>query len=133
MSEVGFIGLKDKDGIEYIDVNWTNLQRTGQQLLDHYPHPDDVVELIDLGNMSSLGDTLETCDVYGRDWGRENEGFRYARTTKSMMKLANRWNVVTVFLFDREYGWTVGSLDLGVFVSLRDLLENPNRVFRAVR
>lgn len=39
----------------------------GKTLLKHYADQYKVNALLDLGDLSSLGDTVETCEAYGRD------------------------------------------------------------------
>jgi len=43
----------------------------GKCLVDHYRLPEMAKELFNYGDASYLGDTLDECSFYGRDWDRE--------------------------------------------------------------
>lgn len=83
------IALEFADGtVQSIYCHWDGyLEHNGQILLKHYQDPFEVRELIDLGNMSSLGAEIgekqdfdthtsasNTCLFYGRDRGENNVG-----------------------------------------------------------
>jgi len=43
----------------------------GKCLVDHYRLPEMAKELFNYGDASYLGDTIDECSFYGRDWDRE--------------------------------------------------------------
>jgi hypothetical protein len=51
----------------------------GRILIDHYNDYNTAIKLFDFGDCSSLGDTVENCSFYSRDWnrGEENNTFTY--------------------------------------------------------
>jgi hypothetical protein len=82
------IGALQKDGtIRAIYCHFDGyLEGVGARLEEHYRHPDKVEQLINLGNLSSLGQDIgeahdfnnstsfpEWCTAYGRDRGEQNQ------------------------------------------------------------
>jgi hypothetical protein len=63
------IALEYADGtVEQIYCHWDGyLDNNGQLLSTHYMDPFEVQKLIDLGDMSSLGATVDSCEFYMRD------------------------------------------------------------------
>jgi hypothetical protein len=53
------------------------LSNNGKILLENYTDPFKLQKLIDLGDMSSLGDTIEDSVFYGRDRGEEFINAKY--------------------------------------------------------
>ena len=51
----------------------------GKCLVDHYNMYDLAKELFNHGDASYLGDTIEECSFYGRDWDRKEEKARTYR------------------------------------------------------
>ena len=45
----------------------------GKCLVDHYRLPEMAKELFKHGDASYLGDTIDECSFYGRDWNRDEE------------------------------------------------------------
>ena len=45
----------------------------GKCLVDHYNNYDLAKELFQYGDASYLGDTLDECSFYGRDWDRKED------------------------------------------------------------
>ena len=51
----------------------------GKCLVDHYRLPEMAAQLFKHGDASYLGDTIEECSFYGRDWDRKEEKARTYR------------------------------------------------------
>lgn len=47
------------------------LRHNGQILFDHY-NKDNIEELLDLGDLSVLDKSPDSCVAYGRDWGESD-------------------------------------------------------------
>src|SRR5574344_762515 len=63
--------INDKQ-VKVIYCHWDGgLSNVGQTLVDCYDTPNKVKELVDFGNISSLGETLQECEV---DYSREKGG-----------------------------------------------------------
>jgi len=73
MSTPAAIGMKMGDNtVHAIRVNWDGyLSGVGITLLRNYTNYDLVKGLLNLGEISSLGDTAESCDAYHRDHGEK--------------------------------------------------------------
>lgn len=69
MSSPAAVGVEYAEGaIRYIVVNYDGYpDDMGVDLITHYTDAEKLEALLDLGELSSLGDTLETCDAYHRD------------------------------------------------------------------
>ena len=81
----------------------------GKCLVDHYNHYDLAKELFTKGDASYLGDTLDECSFYARDWDREIDPARTYRDEWMYMEAIrgdvfieyiyifknNRWHVST--------------------------------------
>lgn len=71
MATRSYIGIEDQDGSVRIIYchNDGYLEHNGRILLESYDTEEKVQALISLGNISSLGDTPDTCVAYSRDRG----------------------------------------------------------------
>jgi hypothetical protein len=68
---------EDKDGNKKIKVIYVHSDGypygVGKCLVDHYNNRQLAAKLFDHGDASYLGDTLDECSFYGRDWDRDEE------------------------------------------------------------
>ena len=68
---------KDKDGNKKVKVIYVHSDGypygVGKCLVDHYNKRDVAELLFQHGDASYLGDTIEECSFYGRDWDRAEE------------------------------------------------------------
>ena len=81
----------------------------GKCLVDHYRLPAMAAKLFEHGDASYLGDTIEECSFYGRDWDRKEDPAREYRDEWMFMRHVggdafieyiyifkdNRWHVST--------------------------------------
>ena len=81
----------------------------GKCLVDHYRLPEMAAQLFKHGDASYLGDTIDECSVYSRDWDRKEEKARTFRDEWMFMQSMrgdifieyiylykdNRWHVST--------------------------------------
>ena len=69
------IAIQNADStVTGIYCHWDGyLSNNGQILLDHYTDESDVRALIDLGNISSLGNTADSTEAYMRDKGEQGQ------------------------------------------------------------
>jgi len=67
----------DKDGNKKVKVIYVHSDGypygVGKCLVDHWDQPEFASQLFDHGDASYLGDTIEECSFYGRDWNRDEE------------------------------------------------------------
>lgn len=99
------IGLRVERGYLYIYCHWDGSpEDVGKTLLQNYSTNDKVYELIGLGDISSLGDTIQTTVAYGRDRGEERTEARYAMEREKVLE--QEWAYVW-----EDNGWWVRSAD----------------------
>ena len=74
---------EDKDGNKKIKVVYVHSDGypygVGKCLVDHYNNRQLATELFKHGDASYLGDTLDECSFYGRDWDRKEDPARTYR------------------------------------------------------
>ena len=70
----------------------------GKCLVDHYRLPEMAAELFKHGDASYLGDTLDECSFYARDWKREEEPARTYRD-EWMYMLSMRGDVFIEYIY----------------------------------
>ena len=111
------IAIQNADGtVTGIYCHWDGyLSNNGQILLDHYTDEQSVRELIALGHLSSLGETVGTqhdfdnaprneCNAYGRDRGEPEQE---AETFRNWQTLINNQGQEYDYLFVPGAGWRV--------------------------
>ena len=111
------IAIQNADGtVTGIYCHWDGyLSHNGQILQDHYTDEAKVRELIALGDISSLGETIGVktdfdngakgqCLAYGRDRGEKNVD---AATFASHAELVENYGQEYDYLFTPGKGWTV--------------------------
>ena len=95
----------------------------GKCLVDHYRLPEMAKELFKHGDASYLGDTIDECSFYGRDWNRDEEPAKeynnewlYMDAIKGDVFIEyiyifknNRWHVSTQDSYKTKDGYDHGS------------------------
>ncbi|NBT36360.1 MAG: hypothetical protein EBT03_12645 [Betaproteobacteria bacterium] len=78
MSTHSYIGIQNDEGTIHAIYCHSDgyLDWVGRKLLQHWSDPETLQKLIDLGDLSALGDDLATTQAYGRDFGESNVGCR---------------------------------------------------------
>ena len=97
MSTPAFIGIQvNLQGlIKGITCNFGDLVITGRKLFEHYDR-EELKKLLDLGDISSLGSTLDDTVAYRRDMKREDN---YGKLYRSMKQVRERSGYYMYFLF----------------------------------
>ena len=124
MSTNSIIGIKRLDGsINKIYCHWDGyIEHNGLYLQLCYDTPKKIEELLKLGNLSSLGETIENCNAYHRDRKEKwEDGTNYGR---------QEFN----YLFDENLGaWSVTTnkyLKIGSdYVNTNYEYDSPTTVF----
>jgi len=94
----------------------------GKCLVDHYNKRDVAELLFNHGDASYLGDTLDECSFYGRDWKREEDPAKEYRNEWMFMDSMkgdvfieyiylfkdNRWHVSTQKMYTTKDGYDSG-------------------------
>lgn len=78
-------------------------------LLQYYTTTEKVVDLVSQGNISELGKSIELCRFFERDLGHLRSRFKISSSIASMMKYAEKNNVVRYFVFHKT-AWFTGVL-----------------------
>ena len=104
---------KDKDGNKKVKVIYVHSDGypygVGKFLVDHYNNRQMAAKLFEHGDASYLGDTIEECSFYGRDWDRKEDPAKEFRDEWMYMEAIrgdvfieyiyifkdNRWHVAT--------------------------------------
>jgi len=74
MSTRSAIVLSNKDGVQIIYCHHDGyIEHNGRILNKHYNTRQAVQELVDLGDISVLGESIDTCIAYHRDEGEDYE------------------------------------------------------------
>ena len=95
----------------------------GKCLVDNYNNRQLAAELFKHGDASYLGDTLDECSFYGRDWNRDEEPAKEFRDEWMYMDAMkgdifieyiyifkdNRWHVSTQKIYSTKDGYDSGS------------------------
>lgn len=110
------IGIK-KDGIYlFIYCHWDGYyEHNGKILLEHYQDEDKIKKLIELGDLSSLGEKIGTkhdfrdnprdeCNAYIRDRGEEDNDNLYDSVEEGFVDdyLKNLWDREFLYVYDFE-------------------------------
>ena len=94
----------------------------GKCLVDHYNQPPLARLLFNYGDASYLGDTIEECSFYGRDWDRDIEPAKTYRDEWMYMNAMKgdvfieyiylfkdgQWNVSTQKMYETKDGYDSG-------------------------
>jgi len=103
------IGMVTDEGyIRYIYSHWDGyLEGAGATLVEHYNTTDQVEELLNHGDVSSLSDTIEDSMFYHRNWGEEYN-MVCPLETDTVTDLKNDFNYVwtgSEWLVGYDRGW----------------------------
>lgn len=106
MSTRSLIGLQLPDGtiLAIYCHNDGQLSVNGRLLRDNYTTEEKVVDLLHLGNLSSLAATLEDCFSYRRDGGLGDD--QEAEFVENRQKFIESGNLVDfLYLFRKDQWW----------------------------
>ena len=103
MATRGQIGIRYKDGsITSVYSHFDNYitDGNGELLFNNYNDLVKANNLISLGNISSLGDNIESTRFYGRDMNRKGEEARRYKNLKDWQKNSSYGYVDYNYLYD---------------------------------
>ena len=109
----------------------------GKCLVDHYNMYDLAKELFNHGDASYLGDTIDECSFYGRDWDRKEEPAKTFNNEAHYMRYMdgefmieyiylfkdNQWNVATSKSIKTKDGFNDAQFYFSKFESVKDNKE----------
>ena len=104
---------KDKDGNKKVKVIYVHSDGypygVGKCLVDNYNKRELAQLLFEHGDASYLGDTLDECSFYGRDWDREEEPARtYRDEWMFMHNMRGEGMIEYIYLF-KNNAWHVST------------------------
>ena len=107
MATRSLIGIKMSDVVKTIYCHWDGYPSgVGQTLVNNYNTPEIVDELIELGDLSSLGETPVSCYAYHRD---RNEPYDMVEPREvyysELNTLASDYDAEYVYVFNNELEW----------------------------
>ena len=108
MATRSLIGINLDNGLtKIIYCHWDGYpSNNGQLLINNYTSPAAVVELMGLGDLSSLEETPAECTAYHRD---RNEPWSSVEprdvNTSELAIVANDYGVDYVYIYNNEYEW----------------------------
>ena len=112
-SNIGIQLPKDKDGNKKVKVIYVHSDGypygVGKCLVDNYNKRELAQLLFEHGDASYLGDTLDECSFYGRDWDREEEPARtYRDEWMFMHNMRGEGMIEYIYLF-KNNAWHVST------------------------
>jgi hypothetical protein len=116
MATRSLIGINLNNGItKIIYCHWDGYpDHNGQLLVNHYNTPSAVFELMELGDLSSLGKTPAECDAYHRDknqpWGSVEPR---DVLTSELAAVGEDYGVDYVYVYNDEFEWDCYALEYG--------------------
>jgi hypothetical protein len=114
MATRSLIGMNLDNGItKVIYCHWDGYpEHNGQLLVDNYTSPSAVFELMELGDVSSLGETPTSCIAFHRD-RKEPWGMVEPRdvNTSELAAVGNDYGVDYVYVYNENNEWECFRLD----------------------
>ena len=93
----------------------------GKCLVDNYNNYDLAKELFQHGDASYLGDTLDECSFYGRDWDRkEDPAKEYRDEWMYLMHMRGDIHIEYIYIFKNDQ-WSVST---GKYISPKDCYDS---------
>ena len=93
----------------------------GKCLVDHYNKRDVAELLFNHGDASYLGDTIDECSFYGRDWDRKEEPAKtYRDEWMYMVDMRGDIHIEYIYIFKNDQ-WSVST---GKYISPKDCYDS---------
>ena len=104
---------EDKDGNKKIKVVYVHSDGypygVGKCLVDNYNNRQLAAKLFEHGDASYLGDTLDECSFYGRDWDRDEEPARTYRDEWMYMYDMKGESIIEYIYLFKDNRWHVST------------------------
>jgi hypothetical protein len=117
MATRSLIGINLNNGItKVIYCHWDGYpEHNGQLLVDNYTSPSAVFDLLELGDLSTLGTTPAGCTAYHRD---RNEPYEMVEardvSTSELVAVGADYGVDYVYTYNNEFEWECFRLSGGI-------------------
>ena len=103
----------DKDGNKKVKVIYVHSDGypygVGKCLVDHWDQPEFASQLFDHGDASYLGDTIEECSFYARDWDRKIDPAKEYRDEWMYMYDMKGENMIEYIYLFKDNRWHVST------------------------
>jgi hypothetical protein len=130
MATRSLIGINLNNGItKLIYCHWDGYpEHNGQLLVNNYTSPSAVFDLLELGDLSNLGESLTSSTAYHRD-RKEPWGMVEPRdvNTSELDAVGKDYGVDYVYIYNNEYEWECHRLNMSgelVPVNILDTVLN---------
>ena len=116
MATRSYIGIKNEnEKVDYIYCHWDGYPtHHGPILIEHYQTKEQVDALLNLGDVSILGEDIDKCVAYGRDKGESNVE---KRKDVSLNEVTTNDTVDYTYIFDNNK-WLCYHTSTGALVNL---------------
>ena len=123
------IAIENQDGsVTSVYCHWDgHIETNGVILNNNYNTKDKVEALIELGNLSSLDETLETTVAYARDRGEDSHQAIYSNV-EELFEDGFGDIVEYVYCFTKDGIWLVGTLESNNVAVLSEVLEEEGLI-----
>jgi len=116
---------QDKDGNKKVKVIYVHSDGypygVGKCLVDNYNKRDVAELLFNHGDASYLGDTIDECSFYGRDWKRDEDPAKtYRDEWMYMLSMRGDIHIEYIYIF-KDNRWHVSS---GKYISPKDCYDS---------
>lgn len=111
-SAIIILEKENNQGFDAVSVNYDGyLNHTGRMLLQHYNSVEKVQELIQLGDLSFLDQTLQESIFYHRD--RNESWYNNNPRQSSRLHDLTMFDYSWAYLMDRDGTWKVAHVGMG--------------------
>lgn len=113
MATRSYIGMRNENGkVDYIYCHWDGYPEHHWPILNEsYATKELVNELLELGNLSSLGNDIGSCEAYHRDRGESRKDTR--RGTSEFVELIKDSPVDYVYVLEADGKWKCYNTETG--------------------
>lgn len=103
MSTRSYIAAKSADGYQAVYCHWDGYpDYVGRVLCENYYDVDKVFQLMELGDMSCLKETISETEFYGRDRGEDDVEAAYHATLEDVAKTGRSRGAEYVYLYENH-------------------------------
>ena len=103
MATRSFIAVLDNDTIKGVYCHWDGYPEHNGRILNENYTKEDALKLLEFGQMSVLGETVEQCEFYHRDRGEELSSAETYSNIAELLEAAHDAWAEYVYLFDGQW------------------------------
>lgn len=103
MATRSIIAVMTSDCIKAVYCHWDGYPDYNGKILNENYTKEDALKLLEFGQISGLGETIESCVFYHRDRGEELSSAESLNNIEELIESANDCGAEYVYLFDNEW------------------------------